>query len=169
MHFRSASASALQNYIFQFVTRNFRKTGACYISLSDPQQMLKLWKLRSRATRSSGAYHIPIISCLSSVLFTWLSYGTTLDSLGALNRQIFAKTMHTNIYAYIHIYIHDPSPFSIVFWTPASRLWRSASVWINELEMTEYERLIVLCIWKVQLMCARERCSIKIVEAFFRT
>ena len=38
-----------------------------------------------------------IISCLSSVLFTWLSYGTTLDSLSALSRQIFAKTIHTNL------------------------------------------------------------------------
>ena len=65
--------------------------------------MLKLWKLRSRATRSSGAYHIPIISCLSSVLFTWLSYGTTLDSLGALKGQIFAKPY---IQTYIHSYTH---------------------------------------------------------------
>ena len=64
--------------------------------------MLKLGKLRTRATRSLGTFHIPIISCLSSLLFTRLSYGTTLNSLCALNRQIFAKPIHANIYTCIH-------------------------------------------------------------------
>ena len=103
--------AALQNYIFQFVTRNFCKTVACYTSLSDLQQILELWNLRSRATRSSGTYLIPIISCLISVLFTWLSDGTTLDSLGALNRQMFAKSIDTYTTTCIHIYIHAwPEP-----------------------------------------------------------
>ena len=91
---------------------------------------------RARAgpdTRSSVTYHIPIISCLSNVLFTWLWYGTTLDSFGALNHQIFAETIRTYMQPYIHSYIHDPSPFSIDCWTPTSRLRRWVSVWISKI------------------------------------
>ena len=60
-------------------------------------------------------YHIPIISCLSSVLFKRLSYGTTLDSLGALNHQIFAKTTHTYMHTYTQTYTHT-WPEQIFYW-----------------------------------------------------
>ena len=113
--------------------------------------------------RPSNKYAISILPkcCLE---------GCTLTRQSILCLNPRQSILCLEFYFACNTYIHSwPEPFSIVFWTPASRLWRSASVWINELEMTEYERLIVLCTWKVQLMCARERCSIKMVEAFFRT
>ena len=51
--------------------------------------------------------HISVMSYLSNVLFTGLSYGATLDSLGAVNRQIPAKEMHTYIHiCIVHIYFY---------------------------------------------------------------
>ena len=78
-----------------------------------------------------------MIHCLCNVLFTGLQSGTNLDSLSALYREIpFKKT-------YIHTYKHDLSPFSMACWIPASRLRRSAclyifTVWKKQTNVTEY-------------------------------
>ena len=69
---------------------------------------------------------------------------TTWDSLSARDREISLQNIQTyiDIHTYIHTYmtyictyvhtwtIHDLGPFFIACWTPASRLRRSASVWI---------------------------------------
>ena len=48
--------------------------------------------------------------CTIHVAIAWYN----LDSLGALNRQVFAKTIHTNIYTYIHTYVTRVHFLSIV-------------------------------------------------------
>ena len=61
-------------------------------------------------------YRTQLNSFLSNVAFNGLANGTDLNSVCAVNCEIYVKN--------IQIYIHDPSPFSIACWTSASRCLR---------------------------------------------
>ena len=61
----------------------------------------------------------------------WVLSPTSFVALRALVRDKTPNTIHTYIHTYIHIYIHDLTRISIDCLTPASRLRRSASVWIS--------------------------------------
>ena len=65
----------------------------------------------------------PMILCLSNARSGDVHFDTSFVALHALVREIILNTIHT--------YIHDLSQISIDCLTPASRLRRSASVWIN--------------------------------------
>ena len=70
-----------------------------------------------------------MIWCLSNARSGDLHFGTSFVALRALVREIIPNTIHTHIHTYIqYTYIHDPSRISIDCLTPASRLRRSASV-----------------------------------------
>ena len=73
-------------------------------------------------------YRTQLNSFLSNVAFNGLANGTDLNSVCAVNCEIYVKNIQIYIHTYIHTYIHDPSPFSIACWTSASRLRREASV-----------------------------------------
>ena len=81
----------------------------------------------SFARRALVGSRTPMIWCLSNARSGDLHFGTSFVALRALVREIIPNTIHT----YPPTYIHDPSRISIDCLTPASRLRRSASVWIK--------------------------------------
>ena len=68
----------------------------------------------------------PMISCLSNARSEDLHFGASFVALRALVREIIPNT----IPSHPHTYPHEQSRISIDCLIPASRLQRSASVWI---------------------------------------
>ena len=83
----------------------------------------------------------PKILCLSNARSWDLHFGTSFVTLRALVREIIPNTIHT----YIHTYLHNLSRISIDCLTPASRLRRSASVWMRTLYSLMTARVVSLC------------------------
>ena len=81
------------------------------------------------ARRALVRSRTPMILCLSNARSGYLHFGISFVALRALVREIIPNAIHTHPPTYS--YIHDLTRISIDCLTPASRLRRSASVWMS--------------------------------------
>ena len=80
----------------------------------------------TRARKEPHSAYIMPMQCTVHGAIIWHHFGFAkcFTSWDILEKHTYKQT-------YIHTYKHEPSPFHIACWTPASRLRRSAPVWTS--------------------------------------